>query len=597
VSSEPKITGNVFDFQLLKRVLKLVRPHRKLFWGALVLSLILAVVGPLRPEIIQRTIDGYVIAGDYQGLLHMILLLVGILVAESIFQYLFIFYSRYLGQAIVKDLRVEVFGHVLNLRLQYFDKTPIGTSTTRTVNDIETINDIFTNGFIQIIADVLMILVIVTWMFLKSWQLALVSLITMPFLFYSTYVFKESVKKAFQKVRTQVSKMNAFLQEHITGVKIIQVFGVEEQEFKKFEQINKDHKQANIEAIWAYSIFFPVVEIFLSVAVGLMVWFGASMLTKGSLTTTLGANASVGLIISFVLWINMLFRPIRFLAERFNTLQMGLVASGRVFALLDRNEFIPDKGSVKDIPINGKVDFRNVSFAYNDDEYVLKDISFSLHPGETLAIVGSTGSGKSSVINVLSRLYPLNKGKVLLDDRDVEDFDLGFYRAQICTVLQDVFLFSGTIIDNVRLLDESVSEEDIINAAKLIGAHEFISKLPGGYHYKVMERGATLSLGQRQLISFLRAIVFKPAILVLDEATSSVDTETEQIVQTAIEKLIEGRTSIVIAHRLSTIQNADKIMVLDKGRIVELGSKEELLKMNGRFKELYESQFRKNEVA
>jgi ATP-binding cassette, subfamily B, multidrug efflux pump len=597
VSAEPKISGNVFDIQLLKRVLKLVKPHKALFWGSLVLSLLLAFVGPLRPEIIQRTIDDYVIVGDYDGLLLMIGILVGILILESIIQYLFLFYSRYLGQAIVKDLRVEVFGHVLDLKLQYFDKTPIGTSTTRTVNDIETINDIFTNGFIQIIADILMIVVIVTWMFMKSWQLAMVSLITMPFLFYSTYVFKESVKKAFQKVRTQVSKMNAFLQEHITGVKIIQIFGVEDQEFKKFEQINKDHKQANIEAIWAYSIFFPVVEVFLSVAVGLMVWFGATLLTKGSLTTTLGANASVGLIISFVLWINMLFRPIRFLAERFNTLQMGLVASGRVFALLDRKEFIADTGKVKNKDIKGKVDFKNVFFAYNDDEFVLKNLNFSLNPGETLAIVGSTGSGKSSIINVLSRLYTLNKGEILLDDIPFEEYELGFYRSQICTVLQDVFLFSGSIIDNVKLLDESITEGDVINAAKLIGAHEFISKLPGGYHYKVMERGATLSLGQRQLISFLRAIVFKPAILVLDEATSSVDTETEQIVQTAIEKLIKGRTSIVIAHRLSTIQNADKIMVLDKGEIVELGSRDELLRKGGYFKELYESQFRKNSVV
>jgi ATP-binding cassette, subfamily B, multidrug efflux pump len=597
VNAEPKISGNVFDIQLLKRVLKLVKPHKALFWGSLVLSLLLAFVGPLRPEIIQRTIDDYVIVSDYDGLLIMIVILVGILILESILQYLFLFYSRYLGQAIVKDLRVEVFGHVLNLKLQYFDKTPIGTSTTRTVNDIETINDIFTNGFIQIIADILMILVIVSWMFMKSWQLALVSLITMPFLFYSTYLFKESVKKAFQKVRTQVSKMNAFLQEHITGVKIIQIFGVEDQEYKKFEQINKDHKQANIEAIWAYSIFFPVVEIFLSVAVGLMVWFGATLLTKGSLTTTLGANASVGLIISFVLWINMLFRPIRFLAERFNTLQMGLVASGRVFALLDRKEFIADDGKVKDKEIKGKVDFKNVFFAYNDDEFVLKNLNFSLNPGETLAIVGSTGSGKSSIINVLSRLYTLNKGEILLDDIPFEEYELGFYRSQICTVLQDVFLFSGSIIDNVKLLDESITEENVISAAKLIGAHEFISKLPGGYHYKVMERGATLSLGQRQLISFLRAIVFKPAILVLDEATSSVDTETEQIVQTAIEKLIKGRTSIVIAHRLSTIQNADKIMVLNKGVIVELGSRDELLRKGGYFKELYESQFRKNSVV
>lgn len=591
-NNEPKITGNVFDIKLLKRVLAQAKPHRKLFWSSMILSLLLAFAGPLRPELIQRTIDDYVIMGNYQGLITMMIILVALLVVESILNYLFIFYSRYLGQAIIKDLRVKVFGHVLDLRLQYFDKTPIGTSTTRTVNDIETINDIFTNGFIQIVADILMIIVIVTWMFLKSWQLALVSLITMPFLFYSTYVFKESLKSAFQRVRNQVSKMNAFLQEHITGIKIIQIFGVEKQEYQKFESINKDHKQANIDAIWAYSIFFPVVEIFLSVAIGLMVWIGASMLTKGTLITTLGANASVGLIISFVLWINMLFRPIRFLAERFNTLQMGLVASGRVFALLDRNEFIENEGKIKDKAIEGKLDFKDVSFAYTDEDYVLKNINFSLKPGEMLAIVGSTGSGKSSIINVLSRLYPLNKGQILVDNISIEDYELGFYRSQICTVLQDVFLFSGSIIDNVRLMDESITEQDVINAARLIGAEYFINRLPGGFHYKVMERGATLSLGQRQLISFLRAIVFKPSILILDEATSSIDTETEQVVQRAIDNLVVNRTSIVIAHRLSTIQNADKIMVLDNGEIVEVGTRAELLRIeNGHFRELYESQF------
>lgn len=591
MSKEQNISGNLFDFELLKRVIAQAKPHKKLLFGSITLSLLLAFAGPLRPELIQRTIDDYVIMGDYNGMLNMMIILVVLLVIESILQYLFIFYSRYLGQAIIKDLRVKVFGHVLDLKLQYFDKTPIGTSTTRTVNDIETINDIFTNGFIQIIADIMMILVIVTWMFMKSWQLAIVSLITMPFLFYSTYLFKESIKSAFQKVRTQVSKMNAFLQEHITGVKIIQIFGVEKQEYEKFEKINKDHKEANIDAIWAYSIFFPVVEVFLSVAIGLMVWIGASMLTKGTLTTTLGGTASVGLIISFVLWINMLFRPIRFLAERFNTLQMGLVASGRVFDLLDRKEFIANNGKIDNAEIQGKLEFKNISFAYNNDEYVLKNLSFSLEKGEMLAIVGSTGSGKSSIINVLSRLYPLNKGEILLDGKSIEAYELDFYRSNICTVLQDVFLFSGSIIDNVRLMNENITEEEVINAAKIIGAEEFINQLPGGFHYKVMERGATLSLGQRQLIAFLRAIVFKPSVLVLDEATSSIDTETEQIVQRAIDNLVVDRTSIVIAHRLSTIQNADKILVLDNGEIVEMGTRAELLKKNGRFKELYESQF------
>lgn len=597
MNNEPKISGNVFDFRLLKRIMTFVKPHKKLFWGSLVLALLLAILGPATPYLIRYTIDKHILHGDYNGLLQMIGILLIILITESIFRYLFIFNSRYLGQSIVKDLRIKVFGHVINLNLKYFDKTPIGTTTTRTVNDIETINEIFTNGLIQIIADILMIVVIISWMFMMSWQLTLVSLLTMPFLFYSTYIFKENVKKAFQKVRTQVSKMNAFLQEHITGVKIIQIFGVEDQEFKKFEKINQDHKKANIEAIWAYSVFFPVVEVFLSIAIGLMVWVGASFLTDGKLTTTLGEIASVGLIISFVLWINMLFRPIRFLAERFNTMQMGLVAAGRVFTLLDREEFIENKGDIKDIAIKGKVEFKNVHFAYNSDEEVLKNISFKLNEGETLAIVGSTGSGKSTIINVLSRLYPINSGEILLDDIPFENYDLNFYRSKICTVLQDVFLFSGSILDNVKLLDKNISDEKVMNAAKEIGAHEFIEKLPGGYHYNVMERGATLSLGQRQLISFLRALVFNPAILVLDEATSSVDTETEHIVQTAIEKMIVKRTSIIIAHRLSTIQNANKIIVMNKGVIAEIGTREELLQKNGLFKELYDNQFNKNVIV
>lgn len=597
MNNEPKISGNVFDFRLLKRIMTFVKPHKKLFWGSLILALLLAILGPATPYLIRYTIDNHILLGNYSGLLQMIGILLIILITESIFRYLFIFNSRYLGQSIVKDLRIKVFGHVINLNLKYFDKTPIGTTTTRTVNDIETINEIFTNGLIQIIADILMIVVIISWMFMMSWQLTLVSLLTMPFLFYSTYIFKESVKKAFQKVRTQVSKMNAFLQEHITGVKIIQIFGVEDQEFKKFEKINQDHKKANIEAIWAYSVFFPVVEVFLSIAIGLMVWVGASFLTDGKLTTTLGEIASVGLIISFVLWINMLFRPIRFLAERFNTMQMGLVAAGRVFTLLDRKEFIENKGNIKDIAIKGKIEFKNVSFAYNNNEKVLKNISFKLNEGETLAIVGSTGSGKSTIINVLSRLYALNSGEVLLDDVPFEKYDLNFYRSKICTVLQDVFLFSGSIFDNVKLLDTNIPDEVVIDAAKGIGAHEFIEKLPGGYHYNVMERGATLSLGQRQLISFLRALVFNPSILVLDEATSSVDTETEQIVQTAIEKMIVKRTSIIIAHRLSTIQNADKIIVMKQGEIAEMGSRHVLLQKNGLFKELYNNQFNKNLIT
>lgn len=579
-------TNNAMDIKLLWRVIKLATPFKGLMIATIVYALMLAILGPLKPELIQRLIDNNILSEGNQAEV-LIVLIISALVLESILRYFFIFSSNKLGQSVVKDLRTRVFKYVLGLNLSYFDKTPIGTITTRTVNDIETINSIFTQGFIQLLADILTLIIIVVWMFAKSWQLALISMITLPIMILSTYIFKESVKKAFQKVRTQVSLLNAFLQEHISGMRLVQIFGAEEQELKKFNGINEKHKNANVEAIWAYSIFFPVVEILTAIAVGLMVWFGAGLLIKNNLTTTMGKPAGVGLIIQFILLISLLFRPIRFMAERFNTMQMGLVAAARVFALLERKNHIENKGLKTNLKINGKIEFKNVTFAYTEGEDVLKNITFQLPEGKTMAIVGHTGSGKSSVINLLSRLYEWQKGEIYVDDVSIKEYDLSFYRRQISTVLQDVFLFSGSIFDNIRLLDLSISDEDIKKAAELIGANEFIEKLPNQYNYQVMERGATLSLGQRQLISFVRALVFNPKILILDEATSSVDTETEHIVQKAIHQLIKNRTSIVIAHRLATIQNADYIMMLDNGTIVDIGSKEELLNKKGPFKELY----------
>ncbi|MGB1248693.1 MAG: ABC transporter ATP-binding protein [Chitinophagales bacterium] len=588
-------TGNIFDFKMLKRVLQYASPYKKLFGFSLLMILALSLAGPFRPKLIQIAIDNHISTHDWLGVKRMVLILVVILIFDAIFRYFFMYSSRYLGQLVIKDMRVKVFRHIMNMRLKYFDTTAIGTSTTRTVNDIETINQIFTQGLMQIVADVLLMLVILIWMFAENWKLTLISIVTLPLLFWATYIFKESVKGAFQKVRNAVSDLNAFLQEHITGMKIVQIFAAEKQEYQKFHKINTKHKNALVEAVFYYSVYFPVVEILLSIAIGLMIWLGATMIFDGTLMSgDMQREEQVGILFAFVLWINMLYRPARMLAERFNTLQMGIVASERVFKLLDREETIANNGNVKDKSIAGNIDFQNVSFAYTDGDYVLKDISFSLKKGETLAIVGSTGSGKSTIINVLSRLYPIAKGKVLLDNIDFQDYDLDFYRSQICTVLQDVFLFSGTIIDNVRLYDKTISIEKIKAAAKMIGADEFIEKLPGGYDYEVMERGATLSLGQRQLISFLRALVFEPSILVLDEATSSVDTETEQIVQHAIDKLVTDRTSIVIAHRLSTIQNADKIIVLDKGKVLEIGNPKELLQIeDGHFRKLYDAQFDK----
>lgn len=586
--SKHEHTTQSMDLHLLWKVIKLAFPFKFLLIATILYSLVLAILGPLRPELIQRLIDENILNNGSNTQLLVILIIVT-LMTESILRYFFIFSSNKLGQSVVKNLRTAVFKQVLSLNLRYFDKTPIGTTTTRTVNDIETINSIFTQGFIQLLADILTLLVIVVWMVLKSWQLALISLAALPFMILSTYIFKESVKKAFQKVRTQVSLLNAFLQEHISGMRLVQIFGAENQEFQKFEAINKKHKDANVEAIWAYSIFFPVVEILLAVAIGLMVWIGAGLLIKNKLTTSFGTPADVGLIVQFILLIGLLFRPIRFMAERFNTMQMGLVAARRVFQLLNRNDYIPNQGKQKIANLSGEIEFKNLNFAYNSRDYVLKDVSFHLPAGKTLAIVGHTGSGKSSIINLISRLYDWQEGDILLDGIPIKEYDLDFYRKHISTVLQDVFLFSGSILDNIRLLDLSISDDEIKQAAELIGANEFIERLPNQYNYQVMERGATLSLGQRQLISFVRALVFRPKILILDEATSSVDSETEFIVQKAINKLVQNRTSIIIAHRLATISKADYVMMLEGGKIADYGQRETLLKQNGPFKEFYNS--------
>lgn len=592
--SKHEHTTQSMDLHLLWKVIKLAFPFKFLLIATILYSLVLAILGPLRPELIQRLIDENILNNGSNTQLLVILIIVT-LMTESILRYFFIFSSNKLGQSVVKNLRTAVFKQVLSLNLRYFDKTPIGTTTTRTVNDIETINSIFTQGFIQLLADILTLLVIVVWMVLKSWQLALISLAALPFMILSTYIFKESVKKAFQKVRTQVSLLNAFLQEHISGMRLVQIFGAENQEFQKFEAINKKHKDANVEAIWAYSIFFPVVEILLAVAIGLMVWIGAGLLIKNKLTTSFGTPADVGLIVQFILLIGLLFRPIRFMAERFNTMQMGLVAARRVFQLLNRNDYIPNQGKQKIANLSGEIEFKNLNFAYNSRDYVLKDVSFHLPAGKTLAIVGHTGSGKSSIINLISRLYDWQEGDILLDGIPLKEYDLNFYRKQISTVLQDVFLFSGSILDNIRLLDLSISDDEIKQAAELIGANEFIERLPNQYNYQVMERGATLSLGQRQLISFVRALVFRPKILILDEATSSVDSETEFIVQKAINKLVQNRTSIIIAHRLATISKADYVMMLEGGKIADYGQRETLLKQNGPFKEFYNSYSKENE--
>ena len=581
MSENPK---NKFDYYLFKRVIKLARPYRPIMWLAVVLAVILAPLATQRPNLIMKMVDDHIYTGDFDGMGQLVMLLFGLLFAETIFRYLFIYYANLLGQSVIYDLRVRVFKHITRLRLTYFDRTPIGTSTTRTINDIETINNIFSQGVITIMADLLTIIFVLGFMFMASWQLTLICLTTLPLLVIATYIFKENVKKAFQIVRTQISKMNAFLQERISGMRIVQIFNAEEQEASKFKSINREYTQANLDSILYYAVFYPVVEILSAASLGLMVWWGAG----GVINDTV----SLGALVAFPIYLNMLFRPVRTLADNFNTLQMGLVAAERVFSILDRDDIIDNSGKIEVKELKGDIEFKHVDFSYVVNEPVLKDLSFSLNAGETLAIVGGTGSGKSTIVNVLNRFYPLNGGQILVDGHPYESYELSHYRNRIGMVLQDVFLFSGSVMENITLRDERFTKEEVIAASKLIGAHPFLEKLPGGYDYQVMERGATLSKGQRQLISFVRALIFDPDVLILDEATSSIDPETEAVIQTAIEKLIDKRTSIIIAHRLSTIRHADNILVLEKGEIAELGTHEELLLLeDGHYRGLYDMQF------
>ncbi|MES2621445.1 MAG: ABC transporter ATP-binding protein [Bacteroidota bacterium] len=574
------------DYSLLKRIIRLANPYRRVFFFSIFLSLVLAILGPLRPWIVKHTIDKYIVHFDFESLKVMCLWMLLILVVESILRYFFNYITAWLGQSIIKDMRIRVFAHIVHQRLKYFDNTPIGTSTTRTITDIEAINDTFSEGLITIVADILTIILVIGFMLFMSVPLTLVSLSALPFLLYITRWFQEGVKKSFQEERTQIARLNAFLQEHITGMRIIQIFGVEEKEKQKFMAINNSLKEANIRGIWYYSLFFPAVEICLAVAIGVMVWYASRLIIGHQID-------NVGVISAFILYINMLFRPLRFIADKVNVIQRGIIAAERVFKLVDKDETIPNTGTHAPASINGKISFQNVWFAYSGDDSVLKDVSFEVQAGETLAIVGATGSGKTSTISLLGRFYDIQRGSIKIDDTEIKDYELSALRTKMSIVLQDVFLFAGSVYDNITLRNENITTEEVMRAAKLVGAHGFISKLPGGYDYLVMERGATLSMGQRQLISFVRALVYNPRILILDEATSSIDTESEALIQHAIETLVKGRTSIVIAHRLSTIRKAHKIMVVDKGELKEFGTHDELLEKNGYYKKLYDMQFMK----
>ena len=595
----------VFNFSLLKRVFAFVGPYKKWFYLSLLLAIVMAVFAPIRPLLIQLTINKAIgksvdapswlefilfskdISQPVQFILWVTVFQIVFIIVESAIRFLFSFITAWLGQHVVKDMRVAVFKKVMGLKLRQFDTTPIGTLTTRTINDIESINDIFSDGLIPIISDLLVIIVTLSTMLWLDWQLTLIALIPFPFLIVATYYFKESVNTSFIRVRNAVASLNAFVQEHITGMAIVQAFAAEDRELNKFKEINKEHRDANIKAIFAYSVFFPVVELVLAISTGLAVWWIADK------------QLQPGLLIAFILYLNQIFRPLRVIADKFNVLQMGMIAAERVFKVLDN----PDEeekiatsksGVVNNQSLKGDIKFEQVSFAYTDENYVLKNISFHVQPGETVALVGHTGSGKTSIISVLNKLYPIQQGNILIDDLNVNDYSNDFLRKNIGVVLQDVFLFSGSVIDNITLRDESITKQQVIEAAKMIDVHNFIMQLPNNYDYHVMERGNTLSLGQRQLISFIRALLYNPAVLILDEATSSIDTESEMLIQKAIDTLIKGRTSIVIAHRLSTIRKAHKIIVLDKGEIKEMGNHEELLALNGYYAKLYYMQFDKH---
>jgi ATP-binding cassette, subfamily B, multidrug efflux pump len=579
-----KPSSNHLDAQLLKRVLAEAAPYKSLLLSTTLMAILLAPLATIRPWLVQKMVDEHIVYSDVEGLLKLSVIFIIVLFLHAFLTYLFTYLSGVLGQAVVRDLRIKIFNHINRFNLSYFDKTPIGTSTTRTINDVETINTVFSQGVITIIADILTLIVVLTIMFITSWELTLIALTTSPFLVIASYIFKEKVKTSFQSVRTEISRMNAFLQEQISGMRLVQIFHIEKLSMRRFKTINREYTKANLDSVLYYAVFYPVVEIISAASLGLMVWWGA----KG----VIGESVSMGALIAFPIYLNMLFNPIRILADKFNTLQMGLVASDRVFALLDNQAEQEVTGHLKPEKLRGEVVFKQVNFAYQGEDWVLKNVDFQIKPGETLAIVGATGSGKTSIISLINRFYTHQSGLISIDGTDIKDFNLQALRHKMALVLQDVFLFSGSVFENITLRDESISREKVLSAAKMIGAHEFIEKLPGGYNYQVMERGATLSMGQRQLISFVRALVFEPDILILDEATSSIDPASESVIQKAIETLIAQRTSIIIAHRLSTIMHAHKILVMQRGEVMESGSPEDLLKNEeGLFRKLHDMQF------
>ena len=578
------VSGNVIDYKVLKRLFIYCKPYIKQFYLLVFFTISLSILSPIRPYLVQLTIDNHVAFNDYNGMLNMIIILVILLVFQGIIQYYHTYLSGWIGQNIVKDLRIKLYSHIQKLRLKFFDNTPIGKIITRNISDIETIAEVFGQGLASIIGDLLQLIGILIIMFLINWKLTLVTLSTFPLLLLVTYIFKEKVKVSFNNVREAVANLNSFVQERIVGMNVIQIFARESKEYESFKKINRNHLESNLKAVLYYSLYFPAMEFFTALGMGLMIWYGSYQILEDEIT--------LGILIAFIMYLQMFFRPIRMIADRFNVLQMGVVSSIRIFKLLDTKEMIVNNDKFKiENNILGKLEFKNLWFAYNEKNYVLKNINFKINPGNVLAIVGSTGSGKTSIINLINRFYEFNKGEIYLDENKLRDYNLDQLRKVIGYVPQDVFLFSDTVRNNLTLGDKMISDKKIWEVIRYLKAEKFIEKLPGKLNYNVMERGATLSVGQRQLLSCIRILLFDPKIILLDEATSSVDSETEETIQNAISKILKNRTSIVVAHRLSTIKQADNILVLENGEIVESGKHDELKRNNKQYSKLYKMQF------